>query len=78
MQLKLEKKAKINTEVFKVGQKVIDSICIHILDYCIFVKIQLLNKYSKWVRINVAIKGWIVYSRLNYCKVKIRESSIIE
>ena len=37
-------------------------------------KIQPLNKYSKGVKGNVAIKGLIVYSRLNYCKVKITES----
>ena len=37
---------KINTEVFKVTQKVRESICISILDDSIFVKIQPLNKYS--------------------------------
>ena len=49
IQLNLEK-AKINTEVFKVGQKVRESICIHNLDDSIFVKIQPLNKYSKGVK----------------------------
>ena len=69
-----EKKTEINTEVFKVKQKVRKSICIRILDNSIFVKIQPLNKYSKGVKGNVVIKGLIVYSRLNYCKVKITES----
>ena len=46
MQLNLEK-TKINTEVFKVGQKIRESICIRILDNSIFVRIQSLNKYSK-------------------------------
>ena len=56
-------------------QKVIESTCIRILDDRIFVKIQPLNKYSKGEKENVAIKELIVYSRLNYCKVKITESS---
>ena len=43
-------KAKVNTEVFKVVQKVRESICICILDDSIFVKIQTLNKYSKGVK----------------------------
>ena len=73
MQLNLEE-TKINTEVFKVKQEVRESICIRILDDSIFVKIQPLNKYSKGVKGNVVIKGLIVYSRLNYCKVKITES----
>ena len=38
IQLNLEKKTKINTEVFKVGQKVRELICIHILDDSIFAK----------------------------------------
>ena len=70
IQLKLEK-AKINTEVFKVVQNVRESICIRILDDSIFVIIQPLNKYSKGVKGNVAIKERTVYSRLNYCKVKL-------
>ena len=49
IQLNLEKN-KINTEVKKVGQKVIESICIRILYDSIFVRIQLLNKYSKGVK----------------------------
>ena len=49
IQLNLER-TKINTEVIKVGQKVIESICIRILDDSIFVKIQPLNKYSKGVK----------------------------
>ena len=40
-----------------MGQKVIELGCIRILDYSIFVKIQLINKYSKGVKINVAMKG---------------------
>ena len=68
------RKTKINTEVFKVKQEVRESICICILDNSIFEKIQPLNKYSKGVKGNVVIKGLIVYSRLNYCKVKITES----
>ena len=72
--IKSRKKTVINTEVFKVKQKVRESICIRILDDSIFVKIQPLNKYSKGVKGNVVIKGLIVYSRLNYCKVKITES----
>ena len=66
IQLNLEK-TKINIEVFKVGQKVRESIFIRILDDIIFVKTQPLNKYSKGVKGNVVIKGLIVYSRLNYC-----------
>ena len=52
IQLKLEdkKKAKINTEVSKVEQKVRESICIRILNDSIFMKIQPLNKYSKGVK----------------------------
>ena len=72
--IKSRTKTEINTEVFKVKQKVRESICIRILDDSIFVKIQPLNKYSEGVKGNVAIKGLIVYSRLNYCKVKITES----
>ena len=72
------KKTKINTEVFNVGQKVRESICIRILDNSIFVRIQPLNKYSKGIKGNVVIKGLIVYSRLNYCKVKITESLGLE
>ena len=49
IQLNLEK-IKINIEVFKVRQKVRESICIHILDDSIFVRIQPLNKYSKGVK----------------------------
>ena len=49
IQLNLEK-TKINTEVFKVGKEVRESICIWILDDSIFVKIQPLNKYSKDVK----------------------------
>ena len=74
IQLNLEK-TKLNTEVFKVGLKVRESICIHILDDSTFMKIQPLNKYSKDVKGNMATKGLIVYSRLNYCKVKITECS---
>ena len=48
--IKSIKKIKINTEVFNVGQKVRESICIRILVDSIFVKIQLLNKYSKGVK----------------------------
>ena len=44
IQLNLDK-TKINTEVFKVGQKVRESICIRILDDSIFVGIQPLNRY---------------------------------
>ena len=73
--IKSRKKTKISTEVFNVGQKVRESICICIFDDSIFVKIQLLNKNSKGGKGNVAIKGWIVYSRLNYYKVRITESS---
>ena len=72
--IKSRKKIEINTEVFKVKQKVRESICIRILYNSISVKIQPLNKYSKGVKGNVVIKGRIVYSRLNYCKVKITES----
>ena len=43
-------KTKINTEVFKVGQKVRESICIRILDDSVFVRIQPLNRYSKGVK----------------------------
>ena len=49
IQLNLEN-TKLNTEVFKVGQKVRESICIHILDDSIFARIQPLNKYSKGVK----------------------------
>ena len=49
IQLNLEK-TKINTEVFKVGQNVRESICIRILDDSTFVRIQSLNKYSKGVK----------------------------
>ena len=72
--IKSRKKTEINTEVFKVKQKVRESICNRILDNSIFVKIQPLNKYSKGVKGNVVIKGLIAYSRFNYCKVKITES----
>ena len=48
--IKSRKKTKINTEVFKVGQKVRESICIRILDDSIFVRIQPLNEYSKGVK----------------------------
>ena len=41
---------KINTEVFKVRQKVRESICIRILDGSIFAKIQTLNKCSKGIK----------------------------
>ena len=58
-----------------MGQKVRVSNCISILDDSIFLKFQPLNKYSKGVKGDVAIKGLIVYSRLNYCKVKITECS---
>ena len=50
IQLNLEEKTKINKEVFKVEQKVRESICIRILDNSIFVKTQPLNKYSKDVK----------------------------
>ena len=49
IQLNLEK-TKINIEVFKVGQKVRESICIRILDDSIFARIQPQNKYSKGVK----------------------------
>ena len=49
IQLNLDK-AKINTEVFKVIQKVRVSICIRILYDSIFVKFQPLNEYSKGVK----------------------------
>ena len=62
-----------------MGQKVRESVCICILDDSIFVRIQPQNRYSKNVKKgNVSIKGLIVYSRLNYCKVKITESSETE
>ena len=48
--IKSRKKTKINTEVFKVGQKVRESICIRILDDIIFVRIQSLNKYKNSVK----------------------------
>ena len=48
--IKSRKKTKIKTEVFKVGQKVRESIYIRILDDRIFVRIQPLNKYSKGVK----------------------------
>ena len=60
------KKIKINTEVFKVGQKVRELICIRIIDDSIFVKIQPLNKYSKckkemWLSKDwLYIQGWII------------------
>ena len=47
IQLNLLKKSKIKTEVFKVVQKVRESIFIRILDDSIFVRIQPLNRYSK-------------------------------
>ena len=47
--IKTIKKTKINTEVFKVGQKVRESNCILILDDSLFVRIRPLNKYSKGV-----------------------------
>ena len=50
MWLKPEKKAKINTKVIKVGQKIRESICIRIIDDSLFVRIQPLNKYSKGVK----------------------------
>ena len=50
MWLKPEKKAKINTKVIKVEQKIRESICIRIIDDSIFVRIQPLNKYSKGVK----------------------------
>ena len=46
-------KAKLNTEVFEMGQKVRVSNCIRILDNSIFVKFQHLNKYSKGEKRNV-------------------------
>ena len=49
IQLNLDK-TKINTEVFKVGQKARESICIRILDDSIFVGIQPLNRYLKGVK----------------------------
>ena len=56
-------------------QKVRVSNCIRILVDSIFVKFQPLNKYSKGVKMKCGLKGQIVYSRLNYCKVKISENS---
>ena len=44
IQLNLDK-TQINTEIFKVIQKVRESICIRILDDSIFVGIQPLNRY---------------------------------
>ena len=66
--IKTRTKNKLNTEVFKVKQKVRESICIRILDDSIFVKFQPLNKYSKSVKKEMWLtrKDW--YSRLNYCK----------
>ena len=59
-----------------MDQKIRVSNCIHILDDNIFMKFQPLSKYSKGVKIEMwAIKGRIVYSRLNYSKVKITENS---
>ena len=64
---KTRKKTEINTKVFKVKQKVRESICIRILDYSIFAKIQPLNKYSKlckkemWLTKDwLYIQGWII------------------
>ena len=48
--IKSRKKTKIKTEIFKVGQKVRESVCIRILDDSIFVRIQPLNRYSKNVK----------------------------
>ena len=67
IQLKLEKKAKLNTEVFELGQKIRLWNCIRILNDSIFVKFQLLNKYSKGVKRKCGlskdrlyIQGWII------------------
>ena len=48
--IKSRKKIKINTEVFKVGEKVRESIFIRILDDSTFVRIQPLNRYSKGIK----------------------------
>ena len=48
--IKSIKKSKIKTEVFKVVQKVRESIFIRILDDSIFVRIQPLNRYSKGIK----------------------------
>ena len=58
--IKSRKKTKISTEVFKVGQKVWESICIRILDDSIFVGIQPLNRYSKNVKMKCG------YQRTDY------------
>ena len=77
IQLKLEKSWNKYRSI-QGGIKVRESICISILDDSIFVKIQTINRYSKGVKGNVAIKGRIVCSRLNYFKVKITEGSRTE
>ena len=77
--IKIRAKAKLNTEIFEVGQKVRVSNCIRILNDSIFVKFQPLNECSKGAKKEMwAIKEWIVYSRLNYFKVKIIEYSWTE
>ena len=48
--IKIKTKTKLNTEEFEVGQRVKVSNCIRIFNDSIFVKFQLLNKYSKGVK----------------------------
>ena len=59
--------AKLNIEVFEVGQKVRVSNCISILNDSIFENFQPLNKYSKCVKRKCGLskdelytKGWII------------------
>ena len=69
IQLKRDKKAKINTEIFKEGQKVRESNCIRILDDYIFVKIQPLNKCSKGVVRKCGYQRTVcILFKLNYWK----------
>ena len=64
--IKTRTKAKLNTEVFEVNQKVRVSNCIRILNDSIFVRFQPLNKYSKGVKKyglskdGLYIQGWII------------------
>ena len=48
--IKSRKKTEINTEIFKIKQKVRESIFIRILDDSIFVRIQPLNRYPKGIK----------------------------
>ena len=77
--IKNRTKAKLNTGVFEVGQKLEFQIAFAFQFDSIFVKFQTLNKYSLDVRKEEwTIKGWIICSRLNYCKVKNTETPGIE